>query len=87
MQIQLWEWAVADGARCDACGVSSTRHAAMDALSLTLVSGDDHACGSVAPVMLVNGTGPLPVYMRSGPVQVAEYDRGVVTWRKTSRNE
>lgn len=85
MRIQIWEWAVADGARSDACGVSSTRHEAMDALSLTLISEDDHACGSVAPVMLVNGIGPLPVYMRSssGPVHVAEYDSGVVTWRKT----
>lgn len=85
MQIRLWEWAVADGARSDACGVSSTRHQAMDALSLTLISEDDHACGSVAPVLLVNGIGPLAVYMRNGngPVQVAEYDNGVVTWRKT----
>lgn len=81
MQIRLWEWTVADGARSCACGVSSTRHEAMDALSLTLISENDHARGSVVPVMLVNGIGPLPLYMRSGPVQFAEYERGVVTWR------
>ncbi|SRR5581483_2732332 len=81
MHIPLWEWTVANGARNFACGVSSTRHNAMDALSLTLISEDTRASGIVAPVTLVNGAGPLPVYMRSQPTHFAEYNCGVITWR------
>lgn len=82
MHIPLWEWTVAEGARNSACGVSSTRHKAMDALALTLLSEEGHAAGVVAPLTLVNGTGPLPVYLRRGPVHFAECSSGVITWRK-----
>lgn len=82
MNVALWEWTVAEGARNDACGVSSTRHKAMDALALTLMSEEGRAFGLIAPVTLVNGVGALPVYVRNSPLHVAEYSRGVVTWRK-----
>jgi hypothetical protein len=84
MQIPLWEWSVADGARNAACGVSSSRHRAMDALSLTLLSGEGHALGAVSPVMLVDGARSLLVYLHGAPLYQAEYDGGVITWSKSS---
>jgi hypothetical protein len=84
MQVPLWEWSVADGARNAACGVSSSRHGAMDALSLTLVNGEGHALGMDSPVMLVGGVQSLLVYLHSAPLYLAEYDGGVITWRKSS---
>ena len=82
MQIPLWEWTVADGARNAACGVSATRDKAMDALSRTLLSGDGYARGLVAPMVLVDSTGPVPIYLRGAPMNHAEYDSGVITWRR-----
>ena len=83
MRIPLWEWSVADGARNAACGVSSSRDKAMDALSLTLVSGEDHAQGMVSPVTLVDGVRSPLVYLHGAPLYLAEYDSGVVTWRRS----
>jgi hypothetical protein len=77
------EWSVADGARNAVCGVSSSRHGAMDALSLTLASGEGHALGVVSPVMLVGGVQSLLVYLHGAPLYLAEYDGGVITWRNS----
>lgn len=82
MQIPLWEWSVADGARNAACGVSSSRHKAMGALSLTLVSEGEHAHGVVSSVTLVDGVQSPLVYLHGAPRYLAEYDSGVITWRR-----
>jgi hypothetical protein len=83
MQIPLWEWSVADGDRRGTCGVSSSRYRAMDALWRTLTSGEGHALGAVSPVTLIDGAESLLVYLRGAPSHLAEYDSGVITWRKS----
>lgn len=83
MQIPLWEGSVADGGRNAACGVTSSRHRAMDALSLALISGEGHALGVVAPVTLIGGAESLLVYLHGAPSHLAEYDSGVITWRNS----
>jgi hypothetical protein len=83
MQVALWEWSVADGDRNAACGVTSSRDRAMDALSLALISGEGHALGVVAPVTLVDGAQSLLVYLHGAPSHQAEYDDGVIAWKKS----
>ena len=76
MDVHLWEWSVGDGARHSAAGVSMTRHGAMEALALTLTSGQGPALGLVARICLVDGVAER-FYSRAFPEHMARYADGV----------
>jgi hypothetical protein len=81
MSVRLWEWVIVrGGARQGTSGISASPHAAMEALSRTLVDGGGTATGNVVPLALVRGMSE-PFYLRGFPEHVADYDKGVIKWR------
>jgi hypothetical protein len=76
---RVWEWVVDRGADNAPVGVSGTRHGAMEALSLSLVTASACSCGRVVPVELVDGAYGFS-YLRFDAALTANCERGVIRW-------
>jgi hypothetical protein len=76
---RIWEWVVDQGSDNAPAGVSMTRHGAMEALSLTLITARARSSGRVVPVGLVDGAYGFS-YLRFNPVLTANCERGVIRW-------
>jgi hypothetical protein len=82
---RVWEWAVDQGADNAPVGVSGTRHGAIEALSLALITVKARSSGRVVPVGLVDGAYGFS-YLRFNPVLIANCERGVITWALDDEN-
>jgi hypothetical protein len=80
---RLWEWVVDQGADNAPAGVSGTRHGAIEALSLSLVTAGARSSGRVVPVELVDGAYGFS-YLRFDPALTADCERGVIRWHRTA---
>jgi hypothetical protein len=76
---RVWEWVVYQEAGNTPVGVSMTRHGAMEALSLTLITVKARSSGRVVPVELVDGAYGFS-YLRFDPALTADCERGVIRW-------
>jgi hypothetical protein len=90
LPIHMWEWVVdEEGGRAfsrainaagsASCGVSGTRHRAMDALSRSLIAARRPASGHVVAVRLADGVSGFS-YVRMAPVLTADCKKGVIRW-------
>jgi hypothetical protein len=77
---QLWEWVVLQDVRNRPVGVCMTKHAAMDALSKTLIAAGRPARGQIAQATLVRPVHKDPLYEREPPERTAVYDGSVISW-------
>lgn len=76
---RVWEWVVDQGADNAPVGVSGTRHGAMEALSLSLITAKAGSSGHVTPVELVDGACGFS-YLRFDAALTANCERGVIRW-------
>lgn len=91
LPVRMWEWVVDEeaahafpratggAAGSASCGVSGTRHRAMDALSRSLIAAGRPARGRVIPVFLADGLSGF-CYVRMAPVLTADCRMGVIRW-------
>jgi hypothetical protein len=82
--VRLWEWVLDRDAGRAASGVSGTRHAAMSALSQTLITAGAPTSGKVVPMTLVDGAYGVS-YLRMAPVLTADCEKGVIRWAASSK--
>jgi hypothetical protein len=82
--VRLWEWAVDREAGRATSGVSGTRHAAMSALSRTLITAAGPTSGKVVPMTLIDGAYGVS-YLRMAPVLTADCEKGVIRWAARSK--
>ena len=78
---RVWEWVVDQGADNAPAGVSGTRHGAMEALSLSLITAKVRSSGHVVPVELVDGVYGFS-YLRFDPAFTANCEKGVIRWHR-----